>query len=92
VGLATGQAVVPAAQLSTHLLAAQSWPGLQVVPQAPQFDGSVVSLVQKFGVAAGQALGVEAGQLQALVTHCWPVGQVLPQVPQLLASSVRFAQ
>jgi hypothetical protein len=64
----------------------------QVVPQAPQFKGSVAWLTQDVGLATGQGFGVAAGQLQRLLAHCCPAGQVLPQLPQLLASLVSFAQ
>jgi hypothetical protein len=70
----------------------QSWPAAHLVPQAPQFCGSVWKLVQNAEVPDPHALGVALGQAQLLPEQVWPTGHAWPQEPQLAASVPRLAQ
>jgi hypothetical protein len=92
VGAAVGQAVWPAEQSTTQAPAEHFWPVEHALVQLPQWSGSVLKSVQKAEVPLPQALGVAAGQAQALPAHCWPRGHLVPQAPQLLASVERTAQ
>ena len=91
-GLATGHAFCEPTQLTMHEPPEHNLPDVHLVPQPPQLAGSVCRFVQNAPAPEPQALGVAAGQAQALELHCCPDGHLVPQPPQLLASLVVSAQ
>ena len=69
--------------------AAQTWPALQALPQAPQFLLSVCRLAQ-VPLQSVSPLWQERAHVPAAQT--WPALQALPQAPQFLPSVCRLAQ
>ena len=69
-----------------QVLAVQSWPVLQTVPQAPQFWLFVVVSTQLPAQAIPPPMQLHTPALQA-----WPTAQALPHVPQLATSVIVFA-
>jgi hypothetical protein len=77
VTLPLGQVQAPA----THVA-----PGLQALPHAPQWAGSVIV----FAHTVPQRLGDAVGQLHAPAVHVAPTAQACPHEPQLLGSVCVF--
>ena len=71
---------------------AHSCVGLQRVPHAPQFDGSVWRLKQLPEQTVWPMMQSEQCVKPPDVEHRMPDGHAFPQAPQLLRSVVRFTQ
>jgi hypothetical protein len=87
-----GQAVCPIAQLRVQLPDEHSCPAAHRVPQALQFTGSVLKLVQKAVMPEPHASGVVGGQAHRPLEHCCPSGQAVAQPPQWAASVIGLMQ
>jgi hypothetical protein len=92
VGSAAGQASWPAEHVCPQTPPEHLWPGMQALPQEPQFSGSVRALVQNAEAPLPHLSGVAAGHAQVLLEQICPGSQPTPQPPQLLGSLRVVAQ
>lgn len=82
------QVIWPAVQ--PHEPFAQAWPPWHLLPQEPQFVGSLVMLAQLLPL---QTISPAAHELlQTPLEHTRPPVQALPQVPQFAPSALGFTQ
>ena len=81
------QSVVRGGQLPRQRPREQTSPMAQVIPQLPQFTGSLSTVIQR-----PLHSSCPPAQAQAPFTQVVPAGQTIPQVPQFMGSVSRCTQ